>query len=471
MATPMSVQSAAHPIAEARTELPRESIGTHVAETLRLAAPITMVHFSYLATMMATLALFGLLAPEALAAGGLSLRMAASTFVVSGPLICVGISIAKAQGARDTGRIPALYWNGLYLSVALASVSFAWLSAGEPILTALNQPPEVVRQTDECLKIIRWAELANVIRLGLMRSALPAFGLGSVLYLVTPVTLAIYVLLSWALVGGHLGLPQVGWQGIPIAQVVAMVVSAMAMLIAVHGTRFRRMIPIARPDLAVMGGILRQGLPIGLQMAVDGAFFLVMALFVGQIGAVPLAAHQIVHTFGTICYVLAASCGDSAALRIGFRRGAKRFQDAGVAGYVAFALGMLGMAGAALAILAVPELFIGVFLDIHAPENAAVLEFCLHLIPVCAVYVMADGLFGVGMGLQRGLQDNAFSLGLVAVSYWGIGFPVGYGLYAGAGMGAIGIWWGLIAGLSAIGFGSLARYGVLSRRAAATAGR
>ncbi|WP_181706685.1 MATE family efflux transporter [Chthonobacter rhizosphaerae] len=444
----------------------RETWAEHAADTLRLSAPISMGHLSFLATMTATLALFGSLAPAALPAGGLSLRMSMSGFVMAGILIVVGVAVAEAQGARRTGSIPGLYWNGLYLTGVLSAVSFAWFTYGHHVLTALDQPPDVVRQTDECMRIMRWAEPANVLRLGLMRTVLPAFGLARVLYVLTPLSLALYVLLAWALVDGHLGLPALGWQGIAWAFVISTTLSALAMLATVHGTRFRKQIPFTPPSLAHLGAILRPGLPIGLQMTVDSAFFLIMTLLMGQLGAVAIAAHQIVHNFGTICYVLAASCGDAAALRISYRRGARRFHDATLSGYVAFVLGMAGMAGAALVIYVFPEVFIGLFIDIRAPENAEVLAFALSLIPVCALYVLADGFYGVGMGLQRGLNDNTFTFWLVTVSYWAVGFPVGYGLLTQTDLGAHALWWGLIAGLTAIGAGTLWRYGVLSRAAA-----
>lgn len=446
---------------------PREPYLTHAADTLRLAAPISMGHLSYLAMMTATLMLFGTLAPDALAAGGLSLRMGLSTHVVAGILLCVGVLVAEAQGARETDRIPGFYWNGLYLSGLLSVVSFTWFSLGHHVLIALDQPPAVVAQTRDCLEIMRWAEPANLIRLGLMRSVLPAFGLARVLYLLTPLSLLVYAGLAWALVGGEFGLPALGWHGIPTAMVIAMTLSALAMLATVHCTRFRRQIPLARPSLATLGEILRPGLPIGAQMTVDGLFFLAMTLLVGQLGAVALAAHQIVHNFGTICYVLAASCGDAAALRISFRRGAKAFDDAATAGYVAFVLGMAGMAVAATIIYVTPESFIGLFIDVRAPENAEILAFALSLIPLCAIYVLADGFYGVGMGLQRGLADNTFTLGLVTVSYWGLGFPIGYGLMVWADLGAPALWWGLIAGLTGIGAGAIWRYSWLSREAAA----
>jgi MATE family multidrug resistance protein len=198
-------------------------------------------------------------------------------------------------------------------------------------------------------------------------------------------------------------------------------------------------------------------------MAVDGAFFLVVSLMVGLLGSAALAAHQIVQNFGQIAYALAAACGDAAALRIGFRRGAKRLADARLAGFAAIAMSVAGMALMAATVFAFPEFFLGLFIDVAAPSNNETVAFALSLIPLASLFVLMDGLYGAGMGVLRGLNDTRFPMVLVGVVYWGLGLPIAYGLSSGLGLGLVGLWGGLVISLSLVGLALVVRYAWLNR--------
>ncbi|MEN3375398.1 MAG: multidrug resistance protein family, partial [Hyphomicrobiales bacterium] len=299
----------------------RQPIRTHVSEIASLAGPIAMGQLSKQLMQTATLILFGMIHPATLAAGGLAVRITVSTQILSAVLLTVGVSVAVAQGAGDARRISTLYWNGLYLSFLLSAVSFVWFSNAHLLLTALALPPEVIADTQRCLDIMRWAEPANLIALGLMRGVLPAFGLAPILYLLTPATIVIYAAIATALAKGAFGLPPMDWVGIPVALVVAKWLAALVMLVMVHATRCRRYIPLAAPRFSVLGPMLRVGVPFGVVQALDTLFFFTTTLMIGRLGAVPLAAHQIVMNYGTITSSFAVSSGDAAALRIGFFRG------------------------------------------------------------------------------------------------------------------------------------------------------
>ena len=134
----------------------------------------------------ATLILFGMIHPATLAAGGLAVRITVSTHILSAVLLTVGVSVCcRARRGRRAANI-GLYWNGLYLSFLLSFLSFIWFSNAHLLLTALALPPEVIADTQRCLDIMRWAEPANLMSLGLMRGVLPAFGMARILYLLTP---------------------------------------------------------------------------------------------------------------------------------------------------------------------------------------------------------------------------------------------------------------------------------------------
>jgi multidrug resistance protein, MATE family len=441
-----------------------EPIRVHVVETARLAGPIAAGQVSNLAVQTTTLILLGSFYPEALAAGGLALRFTVMTNILSSITLAVGVSVAVAQGAGDLRRLSPLYWNGLYLTLALSALSFAWLSAAPLTLGVLGQPPELIEETRSALEIMRWAEPANLLRFGLMRGILPAFGLARIQYVLTPVSIAIYVAAARVLATGFGIAPAQGWLGIPIALVITSWIAALVLLGLVHGTRHRRRVPLASPSLRHLAELLRLGLPIGIFTAIDGLFFFATTILVGRLGAATLAAHQIVMSFGSIAAVAAASCGDAAAVRIGFRRGRRAWTDARVAGFVAIAMSVTMTTATAIAIAIWPNVFIGLFISVHAPENQAIVRVAQSLILFSSLFVLVEGFYGAGTGTLRGLDDIRFPMLLAPVVYWGIGLPVGYGLSSLLQLGAAGLWCGMVTSLSLSALVLVGRYVWRSRR-------
>jgi MATE family multidrug resistance protein len=442
----------------------RQSIRIHVLETVKLAGPIAAGQLSNQAMQTTTLILLGFLSADALAAGGLAVRVTVTTNILSGILLAVGVSIAVAQGAGETRRIASLYWNGLYLALLLSTLSFAWFTEAHLLLTALDQPPEVVRDTRLALEIMRGGEPANLIRLGLMRGVLPAFGLARALYALTPLSIGIYIAVSLLLAKGGLGLPARGWLGIPIAMVVANWISALIVLGLVHGTRCRERVPLGRASLADIGATLRSGVAVR-DIADDRR----PVLFRdhaddGAPGGRALAAHQIVMSYGSIAAAFVASCGDAAALRIGFRRGQRAWADARAAGFVAIAISVT-LTTAAAAISTFPDVFLGFFINVNAAENRAIVVVAQSLTLLSSLFVFVEGFFGAGMGALRGLDDIRFPMLVAPIVYWGVGLPVGHGLSSNLNLGATGLWCGMVTSLSLIALAFVWRFTLRSHLA------
>ena len=72
----------------------------------------------------------------------------------------------------------------------------------------------------------------------------------------------------------------------------------------------------------------------------------------------------------------------------------------------------------------------------------------MSLVFFAAVFQLSDGLQVGGFGALRGLKDTRMPMVFNLISYWFIGFSVGYYLSFIGGYGPQGLWMGLIAGLT-----------------------
>jgi MATE family multidrug resistance protein len=66
------------------------------------------------------------------------------------------------------------------------------------------------------------------------------------------------------------------------------------------------------------------------------------------------------------------------------------------------------------------------------------------------VFQVFDGLQVVAGGILRGLGETRVAMLVNILGYWLLGLPVSYLLGFRAGMGPVGLWWGLVLGLAVV---------------------
>ena len=108
--------------------------------------------------------------------------------------------------------------------------------------------------------------------------------------------------------------------------------------------------------------------------------------------------------------------------------------------------------------LAVPGAIVGLY-----TADPLVVPGAVALLYMAAMFQFADGIQVVCNGALRGLKDARLPMLITGFAYWGVGLPVGLFLSFAMGQRAMGMWAGLVAGLSVAASLLLARFLVLSR--------
>ena len=86
------------------------------------------------------------------------------------------------------------------------------------------------------------------------------------------------------------------------------------------------------------------------------------------------------------------------------------------------------------------------------------------LLLAAAVFQISDSLQVIALGALRGLQDVMIPTVITFFSYWGVGFPVSYFLGKEEAYGSLGIWLGLLAGLTTAAILLYIRFNYLTKR-------
>jgi MATE family multidrug resistance protein len=393
------------------------------------------------------------------------------TLAVIGIGLMMGLDplIAQAFGAGDPARARRLLWQGGSLSViaalalalplwlltftlvpfgvepAVAEVAATfvlWRLPGLPFLFFYVGGRAYLSAAGHTRPMVIATVAANLLNLPL--SALLVFG-GAVLP-------------AWA--GPLRLLPALGGAGAAISSSLSLVLQSAMLLAAIRAHPAPPVSPPARrPDPVELWRAVRVGLPAGLHMVVEVAFFSLASVLAARLGAEPMAAHQLALSLATLTFTVAVGIGNAGSIRVGTFVGAGDRLGARRAGLTAFAAAGGYMACAGLVFLAVPGALARLMTDDPGVAAAAV-----PLLRVAAAFQVFDGLQGAGAGVLRGAGVTRFTLVANLVGHWMLGAPALFFFVFVLGLGVIGLWWGFVVGLVSVSAALLWRFLRISSR-------
>ena len=423
----------------------------HLAATLVLGLPLIGSHLARMAIGVSDTVMVGWYGVEPLAA----LVLATSFFHILfflGMGYGIGVMglIATALARGDETGVRRETRMALWLSFGHAALVMPLMWFSGPILIALGQTPEIAGLAQDYLRVGGWG-LAAVLGGLTLNSYLAALERTQVVLWITLAGLPVNIALNWLLIFGNLGAPELGVRGAALASVVTQWLQLVALVAYAAwlpaARRFRLFQRFWRPDWGVMRAVLRLGLPIGLTMLAEGGLFVGTNVMMGWIGTQPLAAHGIALQIASITFMVPLGLSNAATVRVGRAKGRDDPAEMRDAAIAALAVGLGVAALSALAFLTVPRSIVMLYLDPADPQTPALVALAAGLMFYAALFQMADATQVVALGLLRGVHDTRVPMAIAAVSYWGIGMPVAWGLAFPGGMGPGGLWLGLVAGL------------------------
>jgi len=380
------------------------------------------------------------------------------------PLIAAALG-RKAGAVREVRRS---FRMALWIAVGTSAAVMLALSQAERLLLLAGQDRTVAMEAGRFCGILSLATPFVVVA-ALMRLTAAALGRPGWAFVATGAALGIGILANWALVFGHLGMPALGLAGSALASVTVSVatLAGYALIFATDRrlSRYRLFGRWWRFDGQRAREIVRLGAPIALGWMAEGGLFGGAALLMGLISVTAVGAHAVALNLAAIAFQLPFGLAQAATIRVGYAYGAGDAAWMGRAGRVAITLALAVMLVLAVILWAVPGQLIRLYVDPAA--DPAVATLALRLLGVAALFQLADGAQAVTAGVLRGMQDTRRPMLIQLFGYWVAGFGTAALLAFAADWGAIGVWWGLAAGLAVVSvllfrrWSSRARLGLL----------
>ena len=399
---------------------------------------------------------------DAAAVGGVGLGngifFAVST-VGMGVLLAFDPLIAQALGAREHGTAARMLRQGVWAS-ALCTAVLA------PVILALVFSLERFGVKPHVADAARWfmygriAQLPTIFLFSLCRGWLQAQGTARALF----IAMLLANFSNWGLdvllVFGWGPIPSLGPLGAGLASSLCGWLQVLALWwFATRTGHHETGEHPWRIDRVALGKAFQLGTPIGLQMLAEYGVFTLVGVLAGGLGEAESAAHQVALTVASFSFSLAVGIGGAVSARVGQAVGAGDRAGARRSGLAGLSLGVAWMGFSALVFLFFPDVLTR--LMTNRPD---VFPVAVALFSVAAVFQISDGLQAVGSGALRGIGDARVPFIANVFGHWIIGLPIALWLGNVRGMGLVGYWWGLSAGLTAVAAALVTRFVVLTRR-------
>lgn len=367
--------------------------------------------------------------------------------------------VASAVAAGDETRARRVTRMALWLSAGFFLLVFPLLWFSRPVLDHIGQQPAVAQGVEAYLRIAGFGMLPALI-VAVLRSYLSAQHLTGVLLWVTLGSVVLNAAMNWLLIFGNWGFPELGIRGAAIASVGVHVMSVVTLGFYAHwrSPEVRLYQRLWKPDTEALATVFRLGLPIGLTAVAEVGLFSVSATMMGWIGEIELAAHGVALQLAALTFMVHVGLSQAATIRAGGAYGRKdeeglrRTATAAIFCSLSFAVLVVAI------FVTMPVTLVSVFVDPAEPRAAEVIAIGVTLVMMAALFQLVDATQVVAVALLRGVQDTTVPMWLATFSYWVVALPAGYWLAFHANWGVIGVWSGLVIGLSVAALTLMARF-------------
>ena len=258
---------------------------------------------------------------------------------------------------------------------------------------------------------------------------------------------------------GWFGAPKLGGVGCGYATTIVSFVMMIALILYIYISKNYKKTELfsgySPPSAETTKEVFKLGFPIGFGIFIELSMFSGAAIILGILGETVVASHSIAINIASLFFMVPLSIGLASATRVGNLIGEQNPRQAKIASYTTIYMCILGALINSLIIIVFRTSLVGIY-----TTDLLVLDLAVSLLIFAAIFQIPDGIQMGALGGLRGYKDTFIPMILLFISYWIFAMPIGYFL-TNTGfnkpLGAAGMWYGMIIGLSIFSFLSIGR--------------
>ncbi|MCC1485424.1 MATE family efflux transporter [Winogradskyella immobilis] len=439
---------------------------------LKLASPVILGMLGHTFVSFVDNVMVGQLGAAELAAVSLG-----NSFIFIAMSLGIGFStaitplVAEADAEGDFSKGKSVFKHGLFLCTVLGVLLFLMTVAAKPLMYVMNQPEEVVELAIPYLDLVAFS-LVPLIVFQAFKQFSDGLSLTKYPMYATIVANVLNVAINYVLIFGKFGFPEMGIVGAAVGTLVSRFVMLFYLwwLLAKRekSRKFVTHIKFFKLKTQALKKLTNLGLPSAMQMFFEVAIFTAAIWLSGTLGKNAQAANQIALNLSSMTFMVAMGLSVAAMIRVGNQKGLKDFKALKRIAESIFLVGFIFAVVFALVFVIFHETLPHLYVDLDDPVNAVdtieVVKIAATLLLAAAIFQITDSLQVITLGALRGLQDVYIPTLITFIAYWLIGFPVSYFLGKADAYGSLGIWLGLLAGLSSAAILLYFRFNYLTRK-------
>ena len=385
-----------------------------------------------------------------------------NSFIFIGMSIGIGFStaitplIAEANAEKNEKKIRTTFHHGLLLCTVLGVILFMIIVLSKSLMQFMNQPQAVVDLAAPYIDWVAFSLIPVVVYQGYKQFA---DGLSRTKYAMISIYMAnvVHVFFNYVLIYGFWFFPKLGILGAALGTVISriMMVVFMHYLLKYDADIKKYFNDFSFKEIKkkILMTIINLGFPSAMQMLFEVALFTAAIWLSGTLGKNSQAANQIALTLASATFMFAMGLNVTAMIRVGNFKGLNDYKNLIIVSKSIFLLAIIMECFFALMFVIfhkyLPHLFLNMSDASQAVDNQEIILITSKLLLTAAIFQISDGVQVVVLGALRGLQDVKIPMYITFVAYWVIGFPISYYLGKYTDLKVVGIWIGLLAGLSA----------------------
>jgi MATE family multidrug resistance protein len=370
--------------------------------------------------------------------------------------------VAAADGEKNTLKSSDYLKHAIIINLVTGAVLFSLVAVAGPGLLHLDQPEEVVSMAIPYLNVVTFSLIPLMI-FQTFRQFAEGLSDTKQAMMIVIISNIINVILNYIMIYGKLGFEPMGLLGAGYASFISRIVLAVWMALYIYyGKRYspyKLGFEITNYSKKIFREMLHLGLPAGIQFVFEVGAFGFAVIMIGWIGTEALAAHQIAINLAAISYMMASGLSAAATVRVGNQLGLKDIPTLRAAAFTLYFMVIVFMGFCAGIFIIgryfLPSLYI---------TDPAVIELASTLLIIAGFFQISDGIQVLSLGALRGLSDVKIPTGLTFIAYWVLALPLGYYLGFKLGMGAAGVWYGLLTGLTLVAIVMFWRFNYLTKK-------
>lgn len=438
----------------------------------KLAYPIILAMLGHTIVGIVDNIMVGKIGATELAAASL-----ANSFVFIALSVGVGFStaitplIASADTENDIVKGRNVFINGVFLCTFLGILLFTLLYFLKPFIDLMQQPVEVTQMAKPFLDIVALSLVPLVIYQGFKQFA---DGKSQTKYSMYATIIAniVNVVFNYLLIYGVWIFPEMGMMGAAYGTLISRIVMLLYFVFVLYRldvfTPYLQKITLKEINLKTSKYIAGIGIPSSMQSLFEVALFTAAVWISGMLGTEAQAANQIALSMASMTFMFASGLSVAGMIRVGNQKGLKDYVKMETVAKSIMLMTFILYCGFALFFILFHNYIPLLFLDTNDTEqllmNHEVIEIAGKLLLIAAIFQISDGIQVTALGALRGLQDVNLPMIITFISYWVVGFPLCVYLALYTNLGAEGIWYGLLAGLTVAAIFSYLRFNYMSKK-------